>query len=211
MMTDDRMDALIRRLDVPATPDPAFVAATASYLRPRVRAARVEDMTRIGRLRRDLRLGLAGRTTWTRPPLAVVVGLVLLAAFAAALAAGALDRRHDLLQDVRGAGTLRVAVRPDRPQISAPGAPRSGFDVDIATELGRRLGLRVSPRLHPRRSDGWAPRRVGRRPSFVSLRTRGPGDVDGVLRLAHPADRPRQCRRHDARRPFGIGRLRRVR
>ena len=116
MMTDDRMDALIRRLDVPATPDPAFVAATANYLRPRVRAARVEDMTRLGRLRRDLRLGLAGRTTWTRPPLAVVFGLVLLAAFAAALAAGALDRRHDLLQDVRGAGTLRVAVRPDRPQ-----------------------------------------------------------------------------------------------
>ena len=144
MMTDDRTDALIRRLDVPASPDPAFVSATATSLRPRVRAARVEDMTHLGRLRRDLRLGLAGRTAWPRPPVAALVfGLLLLAAFAAALAAGALDGRHDLLQDVRGAGTIRVAVRPDRPQVSAPGAPRSGFDVDIATELGRRLGLRV--------------------------------------------------------------------
>lgn len=145
MMTDDRMDALIRRLEVPSTPDPAFVTATAESLRPRVRAARVEDMTRLGRLRRDLRLGLSGRMTWPRPAAGVlVVGLMLLAALATALAiAGALDRRHDLLEDVRGAGILRVAVRPDRPQVSAPGAPRSGFDVDIATELGRRLGLRV--------------------------------------------------------------------
>ena len=58
-MTDERVDALLRRLDVQSRPDPAFVAATADMLRPRVRAARVQDMSRIGRLRRDLRRGLA--------------------------------------------------------------------------------------------------------------------------------------------------------
>ena len=72
-MTDERIDALIRRLDVPSDPDPDFVRSTYAALRPRARAARVTDTSRIGRLRRDLRLVLAG-ARW--PPTARPVGMV---------------------------------------------------------------------------------------------------------------------------------------
>ena len=77
-MTDERIDALLRRLDVPSDPDPEFVRSTYAALRPRARAARVDDASRIGRLRRDLRLVLAG-ASWpsTARPVGMV-GLVVL-------------------------------------------------------------------------------------------------------------------------------------
>src|SRR6478735_3694007 len=98
MMTDDRIDGLIRRLDVPSTPDPEFVAASAASLRPRVRAARVADMTVLGRIRRDLGRKAPGRIPripWARPTVELlIVALVLLALLATAIAiVGALDRR----------------------------------------------------------------------------------------------------------------------
>jgi polar amino acid transport system substrate-binding protein len=48
-----------------------------------------------------------------------------------------------LFADVQQRGVIRIAVRPDRPQVTAPGGGRAGFDVDVATEIGRRIGLRV--------------------------------------------------------------------
>jgi Tol biopolymer transport system component len=95
-MTDERIDAILRRLDVAASPDPAFAASTAALLQPRVRAARVQDLSRLGRLRRDLHLGADLWVGWTRTPrLAVIglVGLLLLAILAALIAlAGAINR-----------------------------------------------------------------------------------------------------------------------
>ena len=49
----------------------------------------------------------------------------------------------------RAAGVIRVAVRPDYPQVAVPGGARTGFDVDVANELGRRLGVRVSLQFVP--------------------------------------------------------------
>jgi ABC-type amino acid transport substrate-binding protein len=49
----------------------------------------------------------------------------------------------DALQRLLSGGVLRVAVRPDHPQSAAPDGTVDGFDADVATELGRRLGLRV--------------------------------------------------------------------
>jgi len=93
-MTDERMDALIRRLDVTSDPDPEFVRSTYLALRPRARAARVRDASWIGRLVRDLRL-VAG-TGWrsTARPVGVVSLLVLLIlGFIVALAiVGAMNR-----------------------------------------------------------------------------------------------------------------------
>ncbi len=111
-MSDDRVDkvdALIRRLDAPFSPDPAFVAATADLLQPRVRAARVQDMSRVGRLRRDLRRGLAP-ALWPRLPRPIAIAglavLLLLVALAAAIViAGAFDRRLPI-----GNGPLVVAA-----------------------------------------------------------------------------------------------------
>ena len=94
-MTDDRVDALIRRLDVASEADPDFVRSTYATLRPRARAARVSDASRFGRLRRDARMMLAG--TWSRstsrPVRIVFIVVMLLVAAAVALAiVGALNR-----------------------------------------------------------------------------------------------------------------------
>lgn len=67
-----------------------------------------------------------------------VVGLVLVRSGAFGPAA----RPPTLLADVQARGVIRIAVRPDRPQVTTPAGARSGFDVDVATEIGRRLGLR---------------------------------------------------------------------
>jgi polar amino acid transport system substrate-binding protein len=68
-----------------------------------------------------------------------VIGFVLIRSGAFETAA----KPPTLLAEVQARGVIRIAVRPDRPQVTAPGGARSGFDVDVATEIGRRLGLRV--------------------------------------------------------------------
>jgi ABC-type amino acid transport substrate-binding protein len=49
----------------------------------------------------------------------------------------------DALERRMSSGVLRVAIRPDHPQSVAPDGTLTGFDVDVATEIGRRFGLRV--------------------------------------------------------------------
>jgi Tol biopolymer transport system component len=94
-MTDERIDALIRRLDVPSDPDPDVAQSIYLALRARARAARVTDASPIGRLRRDLRSILAGGR-W--PSLVRPVGvrgllvLLLLATLVALAIIGALSR-----------------------------------------------------------------------------------------------------------------------
>jgi polar amino acid transport system substrate-binding protein len=68
-----------------------------------------------------------------------VIGFVLIRSGAFETAAKPSTR----LADIQARGVIRIAVRPDRPQVTAPSGARSGFDVDVATEIGRRLGLRV--------------------------------------------------------------------
>jgi polar amino acid transport system substrate-binding protein len=68
-----------------------------------------------------------------------VIGFVLIRSGAFETAAKPSTR----LADIQARGVIRIAVRPDRPQVTAPGGARSGFDVDVATEIGRRLGLRI--------------------------------------------------------------------
>ena len=108
-MTDERIDALIRRLDVPSDPDLGFVQSTYAALLPRARAARVDDASRIGRLVRDLRLLVTG-ARWpstTRPVgmLGLVV-LLILATLVALAVVGALNR----VQPIRN-GPLIVSMR----------------------------------------------------------------------------------------------------
>lgn len=90
-MTDERIDAMIRRLDVLAEPEAGFLRSSTSVLVGRVRAARVQDASRLGRMRRDLRLALT-LAPWPRvqQPLAVgaIVFLLLLAGLIAALTIG---------------------------------------------------------------------------------------------------------------------------
>jgi Tol biopolymer transport system component len=125
-MTNEQIDALIRRIDVPSPPDPVFLASSHAALAGHVRAARARDASWLGRLRRDLRLavapgfssvlsrsiGLAG--------LAVLLALTLLAGL---LIVGALNRPTPL-----GNGLLVVSVKGQLEAID----PKGGSVLPIA-------------------------------------------------------------------------------
>ncbi|HEX6867344.1 MAG TPA: transporter substrate-binding domain-containing protein, partial [Candidatus Limnocylindrales bacterium] len=49
----------------------------------------------------------------------------------------------DLLDRVRTAGSIRVAVRADHPQLREPSGGLTGFDVDVAEALGTALGVQA--------------------------------------------------------------------
>jgi ABC-type amino acid transport substrate-binding protein len=91
-------------------------------------------------------------------PRRMASGLSLLAAVIALLAAlvagtlvvgSVIDRtsppRGGLLDEILARGTLRLAIRPDFPQVSVGGRPQGGFDEDVALELAARLGVAPQP------------------------------------------------------------------
>ena len=147
-MDESRLLQALGRVDDLGEPDPGFLdelleASVAeidfgSSGRPATRrvAPRVRPLRRLG----------VRRSRW--PLLAVAV--LLLGGALATIGVGALrDRLHDaqadLLTQVRGAGRITVAVRPDHPQFAIAGQVATGFDVDVAQEVARRLG--VSPNV----------------------------------------------------------------
>jgi Tol biopolymer transport system component len=135
-MTDERIDALIRRLDVSSDPDPGFVQSTYAALRPRARAARVSDASRVGRFQRDVRLMVSGahRPAMARP-LGVVslIALLILASIVVLAIVGAMNRKIQngpLIVSIRGElqaidvvdGSVRAILPPGD---SAKGVSRS--------------------------------------------------------------------------------------
>jgi Tol biopolymer transport system component len=106
-MTDERIDALIRRLDVTTDPDPEFVRSTYAALLPRARAARVSDTRLIGRLARDMRLVAAGlRWPSTARPVGMI-GLVVLLILATILVLAIVGAMNRTIQN----GPLIVSIR----------------------------------------------------------------------------------------------------
>jgi Tol biopolymer transport system component len=115
-MTDERIDALIRRLDVPSDPDPSYMRATYAALKPRARAARVTDASRMGRLQRDLRLVVSRAAPSSVPRRAGAAGVVVVLILAAMLAlavVGAFQTIHNGPLVVSMGGELRVFDTPD--------------------------------------------------------------------------------------------------
>jgi ABC-type amino acid transport substrate-binding protein len=136
---EDRFVNGLRRIGDPVGPDPAFLDRMYENLagelgfRPAIQSA-----TRPLHLRRVRRLLL----------LAAVVVLSL-AVVGGALVAGAfLERQREdelttgPLDRIQAAGVLRVAIRPDFPQVTIDGTFQGGFDADVATALAERLGVR---------------------------------------------------------------------
>ena len=107
-MTDERMDALIRRLDVTSHPNPDFARSTYAALLPRAHAARAKDATWIGRLLRDLRLDAVGaRWPAAARPVGVVslVVLLILASIVVLAIVGSMNRsiqNGPLIVSIRG-------------------------------------------------------------------------------------------------------------
>lgn len=136
-MTDEQLYALIRRVDVPSPPDPAFVAASHSALVGRVRAARARDATRLGRIVRDL------RPSTTFAPFvpaylrfALALTLLGLALFLALLVVGALKPPQPLAN-----GPLIVSVKGQLQAID----PASGSMQPILAAGERAEGVSRSP------------------------------------------------------------------
>ena len=155
-MTDERMDALIRRLDVTAHPDPEFARSTYAALLPRARAARAKDATWIGRLLRDLRLVAVGarRSSAARPVgVMSLVVLFILASLVVLAIVGSMNRSiHNgpLIVSIRGElqaidpvdGSVRAILAPGE---EAQGVSRSpdGRLISFWTIVGDRSRLWV--------------------------------------------------------------------
>ena len=177
-MTDDRrilaIDSVLRRLDVPAEPDEAFVRSSASLLRQRAAAVRTRDRNAVRRLWHDVRSGLAqlgARTEAQRAALVGLVALALLVLFAALIALLGATRDRPL-----GNGSLVLIVA---------GELRA---IDLDTGVARAIAV-----------PGDTPARVSRSPDGRQIaywRSDPTGDqiivinVDGTGRRRVAADLP---------------------
>ena len=131
-MSDERIESALRQ----GPPDePVYVAGlTPAVLDRRGDGAR----GRTPRSRSSVVTSFAQTTAAAALIMVVAVGVVI--------RSGVLEPAAtppSLLADATARGVIRIAVRPDRPQVTVSGSAPSGFDVDVATEIGRRLGLRV--------------------------------------------------------------------
>jgi hypothetical protein len=142
-MNDERIDALIRRLDVPADPGSAFVDRTLAALQPRVRDARGWDGRVLGRSWAKARAAMssdAPRTRSARPVAIafVAVALLILALIATALLVGAPTRPWPVAN-----GPLMISIGGDARVID-------GESLEVRTILrdqgqGPIFGLSRSP------------------------------------------------------------------
>jgi ABC-type amino acid transport substrate-binding protein len=120
-----RLAAALERHAGPSRPVDAMVIA---------QRARAEGIRRRDEQRR--RLTIVGK----RFPLLAAAALLLTGGIAIVGSYLARDSEPDLLTRLMESGAARIGVRPDHPQARGTGA-LDGFDIDVATELGRRLGL----------------------------------------------------------------------
>ena len=129
-MSDERIESALRQ----GPPDePAYVAqlTPADLTEPAVK-------TRHPRSAVGLLVGFAQT--------AVAAALIIAVTGVVVIRSGVLEPAAPpptMLADAQARGVIRIAIRPDRPQVAAPGGAKSGFDVDVATAVGRELGLRV--------------------------------------------------------------------
>ena len=135
-MADERIDALLRRLEVAPGPDPSFVAATKADLLPLARSARARDATRLGRFWRDLGRMTRSVSRQAAPrqlALVALIGLLLLATIAWIAVVASRTNPGPL-----GNGVVVISVAGQLATIdvsngtSAPIGPRGDRDVHVS-------------------------------------------------------------------------------
>ena len=140
-MDDETIRRQLTSVDGPMRPPDAFAAALKEEL---LAELGLTDAPGTPRSSRHTRHG-ASRSlpSWWM----AAAALIVLALAIAVLGAGALVRWLNgpaLNETLPGQPTiLRVAVRPDAPQALVPGGGAGGWDIDVAEEIGRRLGMTV--------------------------------------------------------------------
>jgi putative S-methylcysteine transport system substrate-binding protein len=148
-MTDDRLRRWLEAAEEPLAPDPRFAAALRDELRhelgfiPADQARRSSlGLHRAGRRRPNpARLLLAAAL--------LVGGAVGLVALAGSLVDQSPEPRQDALAEIEALGRIRVAIRPDHPQVSTLGQPAAGFDIDVAEALAEQMQVRAEVVLVP--------------------------------------------------------------
>jgi hypothetical protein len=175
-MIDDRIDLLIRRLDVGADPDRQFVETSLARLLPAARDARRFDASPIGRLGAAVPWGRHARVSRRRPvSLLVMVALaaaLLLATLGLAVVGSGLLRLRDVAPSITYSGSFEPVDLGSAPPVNG-----------VAVRGGRVLFLGdLNPALNPTRNVRvWDPvsgkfattgmlRSARSDPTFVSLR-----------------------------------------
>lgn len=162
---DNRVDALIRRLETPVQPAEGFVSASLADLLPHVRRARQADGSPIGRLRRDIALAVRPGAWWASPRRATLAGVLVLAALIlVALLIVVVGSRRHLPPPIGLAGNGRIAFVQEGHVFTAD-----------PNGLGRRQlplgpGAQTEPRFSP---DGT---RIAYK-QFAKSPNQGPADV----------------------------------
>jgi ABC-type amino acid transport substrate-binding protein len=134
-MDDEVLVRRLRQVDGGAEPDSAFLDRMYEELAAEVGfRARRQTATSSARVARGLLLRLLAA--------AILLGLALLGTL---LAGAYLERQRDLdqhpLSRIRATGTVRVATRPDFPQVTIDGRSQGGFDEDVARAIADRMGV----------------------------------------------------------------------
>ena len=121
-MTDDRMDLLIRRIDVGAEPDRQFVETSLARLLPAARDARRFDASPIGRMAAAVPWGRPAPVSRRRPvPLLVMVALaaaLLLATLGLAVVGSGLLRVRDVAPSITYSGSFEPADLGSAPPVN---------------------------------------------------------------------------------------------
>jgi len=137
---DERLRRQLSAADGPAQPSRAFAAELKATLLAELQLTDVGTPVpaHVATRRREGRV-----PGWWMAAAALIAVAIAGATFGAGAIVRWLDDRPAEVAIPAKPGVLRVAVRPDDPQVLAPGSGFGGFDVDVAEEIGRRLGLRV--------------------------------------------------------------------
>jgi len=156
---EPRLLSMVNRVDARDEPDPAFldrlfddvVAATD------IKRASTRSSTTVIPAKPSLRLLGGKRPRWPLLLFAAMLAVGIVGALGVGAWRNLLATRLDLLTEVRIAGKVTIAVRPDHPQFSMDGQVATGFDVDFARELARRLGVTANIVVEPAASMLSAP------------------------------------------------------
>ena len=132
-MDEDRLVEHLRTIERPSEPDRRFVDRLYDQLASELELAATTTLRRSPE--NPDPATRSRRVAW----LVAAAALVILIVGSVVVGGSFLARQHrtsTLLEAVRASGTLRIAVRPDTPQVPPPGA-FGGFDYDVALRVGR--------------------------------------------------------------------------
>ena len=150
-MDDERLKARLRALDRPSghiEPRAEFVDELHGQLATRLGFREGSVATPLTVPRRFGVPTLGRRWLLIAATIALLIAVVANLATIGATIERLLDR-PSLMDAIQSSGSIRIAIRPDDPQVLSASGTLAGFDVDVAEAVALRLGLRVERIVQP--------------------------------------------------------------